>query len=708
MRTVDVNEISNKTVTSIVDNLTKDFSSLVSVPSLKTIAKSKLLTDTNNNESDLNKKLLPINSCHSNSSYDRITDSFDVPPKVKSAEILLQDTDTTYTPSNTSKSDFFKTHNKLFEGISITNAPSTPENPSIGNNISTSNSISSPVLHALKINPSNSIIKSLRSRNLKRINSFDYKSSPTKARLHRQWKQQKNLMMKQQKINEREKKQLLKLQKIKEKEEKKLIREQKKIDKLALKQIKLEKSIKNTTNVKNITTKKIRTPDKAQTKKVKVYNVKRLKEQPANNKVSVIKFCPKPLHRGHEEQQSNCLVETKTQLKPITNIQLTSVGDTANNTYTINTITHQVKPIFNIKKPTNALKESKSSDVRKNLNPKVIPIFVSTTLTNKLTSSLPTLSSSILKPPNQPTLVAPINTTSINPPILNQSLNLPLSSNSSKHIKIIKRKIFNDSISKDTNKKANLSTDPSVIPPSNPSPTTSTTTSLFFIIPSDTQDYKHQENDEKIESNNLNTLPKTPINIANDEENVTLQEKNVKQCDIFMNDIILPNESIDDITTSNYMIFNKDTGHNDSVVENNSTNDNVIDNSHGNDIMFHDNKNDNDDNHNSTNSIIPTTNDNKIDTSNNNASNKITHTNHNTNIKPLVTILKTQRDVLRDKKKVKFQNVEVYYFHRIQGFSCIPSQGGITIGELGFFICHNSIILIFSFIFSIYLFIYLN
>lgn len=35
----------------------------------------------------------------------------------------------------------------------------------------------------------------------------------------------------------------------------------------------------------------------------------------------------------------------------------------------------------------------------------------------------------------------------------------------------------------------------------------------------------------------------------------------------------------------------------------------------------------------------------------------------------------------RDKKKaVKFKGVTVYYFHRMQGFTCVPSQGGSTLG----------------------------
>lgn len=35
----------------------------------------------------------------------------------------------------------------------------------------------------------------------------------------------------------------------------------------------------------------------------------------------------------------------------------------------------------------------------------------------------------------------------------------------------------------------------------------------------------------------------------------------------------------------------------------------------------------------------------------------------------------------RSKKNVKFTDVTVYYFHRKQGFTCVPSEGGSTLGK---------------------------
>ena len=35
----------------------------------------------------------------------------------------------------------------------------------------------------------------------------------------------------------------------------------------------------------------------------------------------------------------------------------------------------------------------------------------------------------------------------------------------------------------------------------------------------------------------------------------------------------------------------------------------------------------------------------------------------------------------KQKKSVKFKGVTVFYFPRKQGFTCIPSQGGSTLGE---------------------------
>jgi len=34
----------------------------------------------------------------------------------------------------------------------------------------------------------------------------------------------------------------------------------------------------------------------------------------------------------------------------------------------------------------------------------------------------------------------------------------------------------------------------------------------------------------------------------------------------------------------------------------------------------------------------------------------------------------------RVKKSVSFDDVTVYYFPRVQGFTCVPSQGGSTLG----------------------------
>ena len=38
----------------------------------------------------------------------------------------------------------------------------------------------------------------------------------------------------------------------------------------------------------------------------------------------------------------------------------------------------------------------------------------------------------------------------------------------------------------------------------------------------------------------------------------------------------------------------------------------------------------------------------------------------------------------KQKKSVKFKGVTVFYFPRKQGFTCIPSQGGSTLGEIQF------------------------
>ena len=36
----------------------------------------------------------------------------------------------------------------------------------------------------------------------------------------------------------------------------------------------------------------------------------------------------------------------------------------------------------------------------------------------------------------------------------------------------------------------------------------------------------------------------------------------------------------------------------------------------------------------------------------------------------------------RQKKSVKFKGVTVYYFARMQGFTCVPSEGGSTLGKV--------------------------
>jgi cysteine/serine-rich nuclear protein len=36
----------------------------------------------------------------------------------------------------------------------------------------------------------------------------------------------------------------------------------------------------------------------------------------------------------------------------------------------------------------------------------------------------------------------------------------------------------------------------------------------------------------------------------------------------------------------------------------------------------------------------------------------------------------------RDKKNVKFKDVEVYYFDRVQGFTSVPHEGGSTLGNI--------------------------
>ena len=33
------------------------------------------------------------------------------------------------------------------------------------------------------------------------------------------------------------------------------------------------------------------------------------------------------------------------------------------------------------------------------------------------------------------------------------------------------------------------------------------------------------------------------------------------------------------------------------------------------------------------------------------------------------------------RKSVNFENVDVFYFPRTQGFACVPSQGGTTLGN---------------------------
>lgn len=38
------------------------------------------------------------------------------------------------------------------------------------------------------------------------------------------------------------------------------------------------------------------------------------------------------------------------------------------------------------------------------------------------------------------------------------------------------------------------------------------------------------------------------------------------------------------------------------------------------------------------------------------------------------------------KKSVNFDGVTVYYFPRVQGFTCVPSQGGSTLGKLDFYV----------------------
>ena len=34
------------------------------------------------------------------------------------------------------------------------------------------------------------------------------------------------------------------------------------------------------------------------------------------------------------------------------------------------------------------------------------------------------------------------------------------------------------------------------------------------------------------------------------------------------------------------------------------------------------------------------------------------------------------------RKSVNFENVDVFYFPRTQGFACVPSQGGTTLGNI--------------------------
>ena len=44
------------------------------------------------------------------------------------------------------------------------------------------------------------------------------------------------------------------------------------------------------------------------------------------------------------------------------------------------------------------------------------------------------------------------------------------------------------------------------------------------------------------------------------------------------------------------------------------------------------------------------------------------------------TTLPDTSDAKRQKRNIKFDGVTVYYFTRIQGFTCVPSQGGCTLG----------------------------
>lgn len=40
----------------------------------------------------------------------------------------------------------------------------------------------------------------------------------------------------------------------------------------------------------------------------------------------------------------------------------------------------------------------------------------------------------------------------------------------------------------------------------------------------------------------------------------------------------------------------------------------------------------------------------------------------------------------KQKKSMRFSDVTVYYFQRVQGFSCVPGDPGATLGELFFYL----------------------
>lgn len=37
------------------------------------------------------------------------------------------------------------------------------------------------------------------------------------------------------------------------------------------------------------------------------------------------------------------------------------------------------------------------------------------------------------------------------------------------------------------------------------------------------------------------------------------------------------------------------------------------------------------------------------------------------------------------KKSVQFKDITVYYFNRLQGFTCVPTEGGSTLGNILFY-----------------------